>query len=46
MGIEHYDKSFKERAVKSSYERGNVMEAASELGISGSQLRKWRKSYQ
>lgn len=45
MGIKHYDKSFKERAVKLSYERSSVLQAAKELGVSDSQLSKWRKDF-
>ena len=43
MGIRHYDKAFKENAVKLSYERSNQGVLAKELGISKSQLSKWRK---
>ncbi len=42
----HYDKPFKERAVKLSYERGSVLQAAKELGISDSALGKWRKDFE
>lgn len=45
MGIKHYDKSFKEQAVKLSYERGSCSALARELGVSSSQLSKWRKEY-
>ncbi len=41
----HYDKSFKERAVKLSYERGSILQTAKELGISDSALGKWRKDF-
>ncbi|MFR9546788.1 MAG: transposase [Rikenellaceae bacterium] len=41
-----YDKHFKERAVKLSYDRGSVLQAAKELGISDSSLGKWRKDYE
>ena len=41
-----YDKSFKERAVKLSYQRGSLLSAAKELGISDSTLGKWRKDYE
>lgn len=41
-----YDKQFKERAVKLSYERGSVLQAAQELGISDSSLGKWRKDFE
>ena len=43
MGTRHYDKAFKENAVKLSYERSNQGVLAKELGISKSQLSKWRK---
>ena len=42
----NYDKSFKERAVKLSYQRGSLLSAAKELGISDSTLGKWRKDYE
>jgi transposase len=45
MGIKHYDKQFKERAVKLSKERDNISAVSRELGISSSQLTKWRKDY-
>ncbi len=41
-----YDKQFKERAVKLSYERGSVLQAAKELSISDSSLGKWRKDFE
>ena len=40
-----YDRSFKERAVKLSYERENIKELASELGISSERIYKWRSEY-
>lgn len=40
-----YDRSFKERAVKQSYERENIKELASELGISSDRIYKWRSEY-
>lgn len=40
-----YACSFKERAVKMSYERDNIKVLASELGISAERLYKWRKEY-
>ena len=40
-----YDKAFKERAVKLSYQRGSVLQAAKELGICDSSLGKWRKDF-
>lgn len=46
MGIKHYDKSFKENAVKLSYQRASVSSLSKELGISKSQLSKWRKDYE
>lgn len=42
----HYDKAFKENAVKLSLERKNVSELAHELGISPALLYRWRKKYQ
>ncbi|MCK9301159.1 MAG: transposase [Bacteroidales bacterium] len=42
----HYDKAFKENAVKLSLERKNVSELAHELGISPTLLYRWRKEYQ
>ncbi|MFR9611555.1 MAG: transposase, partial [Rikenellaceae bacterium] len=45
MGVKHYDKQFKERAVKLSYQRSSISQAARELGVSDSQLSKWRKDY-
>lgn len=41
MGIKHYDRQFKEQAVKLSRQRGNISAVARELGISSSQLSKW-----
>ena len=38
-----YNRVFKERAVELSEERKNLSELARELGISPSQLYKWRK---
>ena len=42
----HYDKAFKENAVKLSLERKNVSDLAHELGISPALLYRWRKEYQ
>ncbi|MCE5174335.1 MAG: transposase [Bacteroidales bacterium] len=42
----HYDKSFKENAVKLSIERKNMTELAHELGIEPLLLYRWRKEYQ
>lgn len=42
----HYDKSFKENAVKLSIERKNVTELAHELGIEPLLLYRWRKELQ
>ena len=42
----HYDKSFKENAVKLSLERKNVSELAQELGIEPFMLYRWRKEFQ
>jgi len=38
----HYDNSFKENAVKLSYERNNISEFARELGIDALLLHCWR----
>lgn len=46
MGVKHYDKSFKERTVRLSFDRGNISQVAKELGISDSQLGKWRRDYE
>jgi len=46
MGTRHYDKAFKDNAVKLSYERSNHSTLAKELGVSKSQLSKWRKEYE
>ena len=43
IGTIHYDKAFKENAFKLSYERSNQGVLVKELGISKSQLSKWRK---
>lgn len=45
MGVKHYDKSFKEEAVKLSEQRGNINAVARELGISHSQLSKWCRDH-
>ncbi|MEG0499983.1 MAG: transposase, partial [Rikenellaceae bacterium] len=45
MVRKRYDKSFKERAVELSKSRGNISRTAKELGISDSQLGKWRRDY-
>ena len=42
----HYDKAFKENAVKLSLERKNVSELAQELGIEPFMLSRWRKEFQ
>jgi transposase len=39
----HYDKAFKENAVKLSLDRKNVSDLAHELGISPALLYRWRK---
>jgi transposase len=41
----NYDRTFKERAVKMSYERDNVKVLASELGVTADRLYKWRSEY-
>ena len=40
-----YDRAFKERAVKLSYERDNIKTLASELGIRAERIYKWRAEY-
>jgi transposase len=40
-----YDRSFKERVVKMSYERENITAFSDELGISVELLYRWRKEY-
>ncbi len=40
-----YDRVFKERAVKMSYERDSVKALAAELGITAERLYKWRAEY-
>ncbi|MDD4437054.1 MAG: transposase [Tissierellia bacterium] len=42
----HYDKAFKENAVKLSLDRKNVSDLARELGISPTLLYRCRKEYQ
>lgn len=42
----HFDKSFKENAVKLSLERKNISELAQELSIAPFLLYRWRKEYQ
>jgi len=41
----NYDRTFKERAVKLSYERDSIKELARELGITSERLYKWRAEY-
>ncbi len=41
----HYEKSFKENAVKLSSERKNISSLAKELGISSATLHRWRKEF-
>ncbi len=40
-----YDRSFKENAVRLSYERGNARAVAQELGIYKDLLYRWRAEY-
>lgn len=40
-----YDRQFEEHAVKMSYERNNIKDLASELGITAERLYKWRKEF-
>ncbi|HHX70928.1 MAG TPA: transposase [Gallicola sp.] len=42
----HFDKAFKENAVKLSFDRKNVSELAQELGIEPFLLYRWRKEFQ
>lgn len=46
MGQNKFTKQFKENAVKLSYERSGLRDLSKELGVSVSQLSKWRKEYQ
>jgi len=41
-----YDRSFKENAVKLSYERSNLSALSRELGIDYKALLRWRKEYE
>lgn len=41
-----YDRSFKEEAVKLSYERSNLSAFCRELGIEYKALLRWRKEYE
>jgi transposase len=41
-----YDRSFKEAAVKLSYERKNLSAVARELGVDAKLLRRWRVEYE
>jgi len=41
-----YDRTFKEEAVKLSYERKNVSTVARELGIDAKMLRRWKSEYE
>ena len=41
----HYDASFKENAVKLSYERKNLSQLARELGVEVTLIYRWRKEY-
>lgn len=45
MERKNYDKAFKEQAVKLSYQRNNIKAVSRELGVSSSQLIKWRKDF-
>jgi transposase len=42
----HYDRSFKEHAVKLTYERKNISATARELGLDYKLLLRWRKEYE
>lgn len=41
----HYDRAFKEIAVKSSFERTNITEFAREVGVTPLLIHRWRKEY-
>jgi transposase len=41
----HYDRAFKENAVKLSFERTNITEFARELGVDPLLIHRWRKEY-
>ena len=41
----HYDRAFKENAVKLSFERSNITEFARELGVDPLLIHRWRKEY-
>lgn len=45
MEIKRYDRAFKKRAAKLSYQRISVLKAAKELGVLESHLSKWRKGF-
>lgn len=40
-----YDRAFKERAVKLSYERSSITDLATELGILPDRIYSWRKEF-
>jgi transposase len=41
-----YDCTFKENAIKLSYERNNLSAVARELGVDPKMLRRWRSEYE
>lgn len=41
----HYDRSFKERAVKLSHQRDNIKDLAKEIGVSAERIYKWRAEF-
>lgn len=43
MGTKHYDKAFKEQALRLIEKRGNLSQVSRELGVSSSQLARWRR---
>lgn len=45
MGTKHYDKAFKENAVKLSYQRESLSALSREIGVSVGRLSKWRKEF-
>jgi transposase len=41
----HYDRKFKENAVKLSYQRDNINDLARELGIRSELVYRWRREF-
>lgn len=40
----HYSTTFKEEAVRLSYQRGNIKELAEQLGVQVQRIYKWRRA--